>query len=114
MILTPFMSLAFAAIAALELESVWLIIGFFAFVAVTAAVAIIIILRQNRYGVPTNFMHSAMIVMLVITLLLSLVFAVGLYKMSSDMRSQDSPLPVENSSLTTDRSLSQAILSVEF
>ncbi len=113
MILTPFMSLAFAAIEALELESVWLIIGFFAFVAVSAAVAIIIILRQNRYGVPTNFMHSAMIVLLVITLLLSLVFAVGLYRMSSDMRSQDSPPPVENSSLTTERSLSRAILSVE-
>lgn len=98
MILTPLVY--FSAIAAIELESVWLIIAFFVFVAVSAAVAIIVILKQNRYGVPTNFMHSAMIVLLVITLLVSLVFAVGLYRMSGDMRAQDPPPPpVENSSM---------------
>ena len=77
-------------IAAIELESVWLLIGFFVFVAVCAAVAILILLRQHNYGLPPNSTQAVMLAMLLITLIVSLLIAAGLYRLS-DTLFDDSP-----------------------
>lgn len=78
-------------IAAIELESVWLLIGFFVFVAVCAAAAILILLRQHNYGLPPNSTQTVMLAMLLITLIVSLLIAAGLYRLSGTLF--DDPAP---------------------
>ncbi|MCC5934471.1 MAG: hypothetical protein LAT75_08690 [Candidatus Cyclonatronum sp.] len=72
----------FPVIAALELESLWLLIGFFVFVALCAAAAMLLLLRQHNYGLPPNSTQAIMLVMLLITLLVSLLVATGLYRIT--------------------------------
>ncbi len=64
------------------MDMIWLIIGFFVFVALMAAVAIYVLLRQNRFSPPTKFLQAAMMILLFKTMLLSLIIAVGLFRAS--------------------------------
>lgn len=77
----------------MELESVWLLIGFFVFVALCAAAAMLLLLRQYNYGLPPNSTQVIMLVMLLITLIISLLIAVGLYRISSGLSAGPEPAP---------------------
>ncbi|AXJ02413.1 hypothetical protein CYPRO_3179 [Cyclonatronum proteinivorum] len=83
-------------VAAVELESAWLLIGFFVFVAVCAAAAMLILLKQHNYGLPPNSTQAIMLVMLLVTMLISLLVAAGLYRLSSELRDQSPPPAIES------------------
>ncbi|MCH8568209.1 MAG: hypothetical protein LAT67_08095 [Balneolales bacterium] len=75
-------------IAIMEVESVWLIIGFFIFVSVMSVTAIYVLLRSNGFRYPADFAQAAMLVLLAVTFFVSIALAIGLFSISTELRMQ--------------------------